>query len=245
MRVADHGSVTPAALGLYLAAVLSTQLSIALHNDWCDRKADAIAKPWRLLPRGALDPSLVLVIALGLLMLGLALASQVGVTVAQLVAAGTACGFLYNAWLKGTIFSWLPFAVALPTLAMCSLLVAQRLDGFPYALYLIGAPLVLAIHLGDAIPDIEGDRTAGSRGLAVALGRRRALLVCWLGVLAAAVIASLLRPFGLAPGPLVALSLLLLACAVGISRRSLRGNWYLIVMSAIALAVDWLAALAS
>lgn len=245
MRVTDHGGADPVALGLYLGAVLSTQLSIALHNNWCDREADAIAKPWRHLPRGALDPSFVLFTAVALLILGLALSWLLGPAVFQLVAAGTACGFLYNAWLKRTAFSWLPFAIALPTLAMCSLLVAQRLDGFPYALYLIGAPLVLAIHLGDSIPDIEGDRVVGSGGLAVALGRRRALLACWSGMLSAIAIASLLRPFAIPPGPLVALSLALLAGAVIVSTRSLRAQWYLLVASAIAVALDWLAALAA
>ena len=225
--------------------MLSTQLSIALHNNWCDRDTDAITKPWRHIPRGSLDASFVLFAAVALLVLGLMLAWLLGPAVSLLVAGGTACGYLYNAWLKRTLFSWLPFAIALPTLAMCSLLVAQRLDGFPYALYLIGAPLVLAIHLGDSIPDIEGDRRAGSGGLAVALGHRRALIACWLGVLAAIVIASLLRPFGSAPGPLVALSCGLLAAAVLISRRSLRAHWTVIVSSAIALALDWLAALAA
>ena len=244
MRVADRGSVTPAAFGLYLAAVLSTQLSIALHNNWCDREADALTKPWRWVPRGVLAPRAALGLAVAALGVGLALAATLGTLVAALVAVGTACGWLYNAWLKRTLWSWAPFALALPTLAVCSLAVAGRLDGVPYALYLIGAPLVLAIHLGDAIPDIEGDRKAGSRGLAVALGRRRALLACWLGLLAAVIIASVLRPFGIPPGPLVVLSLALLASAVFVSRRWLRAHWYLLVVSAIALAVDWLAALA-
>ena len=225
--------------------MLSTQLAIALHNNWCDRKADAIAKPWRHIPRGALDPTFVLFAAVALLILGLTLAWLIGPAVSQLVAAGTACGFVYNAWLKRTSLSWLPFAVALPTLALCSLLVADRLDGLPYGLYLIGLPLVLAIHLADSVPDIAGDQRAGSRGLAVVLGPRRALLACWLGLLAAILIASLLRPFGIAPGALVALSCALLAGAVLVSRRSLRAHWYLVVGSGIALAVDWVAALAA
>lgn len=245
VRVTDGGRTSATDLGLYLAAVLVTQLSIALHNGWCDRHADAMAKPWRLIPRGVLDPALVLFGAIALLILGLTLAWLIAPAVAQLVAAGTACGWAYNAWLKRTPFSWLPFALALPTLALCSLLVADRLDGFPYGLYLIGAPLVLAIHLGDSIPDIEGDRTAGSHGLAVALGRRRSLVACWLGMLAAILLAVALRPFAIPPGPLVALSLLLLGCAVLASLRSLRVQWYLIVASSIAVAVDWVAALAS
>ena len=244
MRAVDGGRTSAVALWVYLGAVLLTQLSIALHNGWCDRDADALTKPWRWIPRGVVPPRIALGLALVALGAGLALAAALGPLVAALVAAGTACGWLYNAWLKRTVWSWAPFAVALPTLAVCSLAVAGRLDGAPYALYLIGAPLVLAIHLGDSAPDIEGDRRTGSRGLAVALGHRRALLACWSGMLAAIVIASALRPFARPPGPLLALSLALLACAVLVSTRSLRAQWYLVVAGAIALALDWLAALA-
>ncbi len=38
-------------------------------------------------------------------------------------------------------------------------------------LFLAGAPLALAIHLADAIPDREADRQAGIKTLAVVLGR--------------------------------------------------------------------------
>lgn len=191
VRVLDEGRTDGVRLGLYLAAVLATQLSIALHNSWCDRAADAVAKPWRLVPRGAIDPAPVLFAALGLLVLGLTLAWTQGTGVLTLVAAGTAAGFVYNAWLKRTLWSWLPFAIALPTLAVCSLLVAGRLDGIPYELYLIGVPLVLAIHLADSVGDIEGDRLAGSRGLAGRLGARRSYLSCWAGLLLAAIVRAL------------------------------------------------------
>ncbi len=229
---------------MYLAAVLATQLSIALHNDWCDRTGDAVAKPWRLIPRGGLDPGLALFAALGLLVLGLTLAWLLGAGVFLFVGAGTAAGFAYNAWLKRTAWSWLPFAFALPTLAVCSLLVAGELDGLPYALYIIGMPLVLAIHLADSIADIEGDRLVGSRGLAVVLGRTRSLVACWGGALAAIALASLLRPFGLPPGPLSAVSAALLVGAVLLSARSLKVHRYLILASAVALAVDYVAAFA-
>ena len=231
-------------LGLYLAAVLATQLSIALHNDWCDRTADAVAKPWRLIPRGGLDPGLALFVALGLLVLGLTLAWLLGAGVFLFVGAGTAAGLAYNAWLKRTAWSWLPFAFALPTLAVCSLLVAGELDGIPYTVYLIGMPLVLAIHLADSIADIEGDRLVGSRGLAVVLGRRRSLFACWGGALAAIALASLLRSPGAPIGPLALLSPALLALAVGASTRSLGAHRYLILASAVAVSVDYIAGLA-
>lgn len=240
----DGGQTDASTLVTFLLAVLLTQLSIALHNDWCDRDADALAKPWRWIPRGVLSARAALVVAVLLLASGVTLAALLGPLVAALVLLGTLCGWTYNAWLKRTAWSWVPFAVALPTLAVCSLAVAGRLDGIPYALYLLGAPLVLAIHLADSAPDIDGDRTTGSRGLAVALGQRRALIACWSGAAAAIVLASLLRPFGLPPGPLVAVSVALLVGAVLVSARSLQAHRYLILASAVAVAVDYVAALA-
>ncbi len=244
MRVADAGRTPAGVLISFLLAVLLTQLSIALHNGWCDREADAQAKPWRWIPRGVLSARAALVVAVLLLAGGAALAASLGTLVAALVLIGTLCGWTYNAWLKRTVWSWAPFAVALPTLAVCSLAVAGRLDGVPFALYLIGAPLVLAIHLADSAPDIDGDRTTGSRGLAVTLGRRSTLLLCWSGLCTAIVLASLLRPFGLPPGPLAAASGALLLGAVIASGRSLQVHRYLILASAVLLAVDYVAALA-
>lgn len=241
---ADNGGTPASTLVTFLVAVLLTQLSIAVHNDWCDREADALAKPWRWIPRGVLSARAALVVAVLLLASGVALAVSLGPLVAGLVLLGTLCGWTYNAWLKRTAWSWLPFAVALPTLAVCSLAVAGRLDGIPYALYLIGAPLVLAIHLADSAPDIGGDRITGSRGLAVALGWRSTLVVCWSGAATAIVLASLLRPFGLPAGPLVAVSVALLVGAVLASARSLQAHRYLILASAVAVAVDYVAALA-
>lgn len=243
VRVVDDEGTDAATLGTFLVAVLLTQLSIALHNNWCDREADARAKPWRWMPRGVLSARTALGAAVLLLAGGVALAASLGLLVAALVSLGTLCGWTYNASLKRTAWSWVPFAVALPTLAVCSLAVAGRLEGFPYVLYLIGAPLVLAIHLADSISDIEGDRRVGSRGLAVRLGRHRAFLACWGGLLLAIVTAALLRPFGIVPGPWLAASLFLLAFAVASSSLLAGAHRSLIFMSVVAVAVDYVGAL--
>lgn len=243
VRAADDGRTPAGTLGAFLGAVLLTQLSIALHNNWCDREADAQAKPWRWVPRGVLPARQALLGAVLLLAGGIALAATLGPPVAALVSLGTLCGWIYNAWLKRTAWSWAPFAVALPTLAVCSLAVARRLDGVPYVLYVIGAPLVLAIHLADSIGDIAGDRRTGSRGLAVRLGRKRAFLACWGGLLLAIATAALVRPFGIAAGPWLAASLVLLALAVGSSSLLPGTHRSLIFMSAVTAAVDYVAAL--
>src|SRR5438876_791368 len=37
-------------LALVAAMLLCQQVAISLHNDWCDRALDAMAKPWRAIP---------------------------------------------------------------------------------------------------------------------------------------------------------------------------------------------------
>lgn len=57
-------------------------------------------------------------------------------------------------------------------------------------------------------------------------------------------LASLLRPFNVPPGPLAAASGALLLGAVIAAGRSLPAHRYLILASAVLLAVDYVAALA-
>jgi hypothetical protein len=68
-----------------------------------------------------------------------------GPWVAALVAFGTGAGLAYNAWFKRSVWTWLPFAVGLPTLPVCAFLVVDRFDPRLGLLYPIGLPLVLAI----------------------------------------------------------------------------------------------------
>ena len=44
-------------LALLGAMMTAQQLAISLHNDWCDRDVDRVAKPWRAIPAGAPPPA--------------------------------------------------------------------------------------------------------------------------------------------------------------------------------------------
>ncbi|MPZ16205.1 MAG: hypothetical protein GEU73_17605, partial [Chloroflexi bacterium] len=195
-----------------------TQVAISLHNDYCDRELDAQAKPWRALPRRLVAPSTAWRWAVVLLALGLLAALPLGVPVLALTAIGTAAGFVYNAYLKRTAWSWLPFWIGLPTLVLAAFAAMDRFDARLWSAYLIGAPLVVSIHLADTLADIESDTTLGLRGLAHRLGPWRARLTCWgaLALAQALVLAAALRivlsseMLGLSSGGLV--DLLVVAC---------------------------------
>lgn len=152
---------------------------------------------------------------------------------AAIVGLGVAIGWLYDLAAKSTPFSVLPFALAFPLLAAWVGMVA---GGFPrslLALFLGGIPLAAAIHLADAIPDVEVDASRGVRTLAVTVGSSTAV---WLAAVALV--------FG---GIILAVDagrlawLMLIAVALGaVLYLRLRHKWVLIGSAAVA-AVGWLA----
>ena len=228
-------------LGPYLLAQALTQLAISLHNDYCDRELDARSKPWRALPRGLIAPATALWLAVALAALGLLAAAPLGLGVSLLIATGTGAGFAYNGWLKRTGWSWLPFWIGLPTLALGAFAAVDRFDPRLWLAYLIGAPLVVGIYLADTLTDIESDTSLGVRGLAHRLGPWGARLVCWAGVALGQGLTVVLWPAGHTPGPLLWLSVALLGLAIGLDRaRVRRGHWPAIMASAVALGLGWL-----
>jgi 4-hydroxybenzoate polyprenyltransferase len=164
---------------LLLLAMLGGQLAIGALNEFVDRAADAIDQPGKPIPRGAVTPRGALTLTAGGLALMLAAGAPLGPWPFAVLLLGTGCGLAYDLWLKRTPLSWLPYLVALPLVPLWAWL---TLDGFePRLLWLypLGALLVVAIHLAQSLPDIEGDRRQGTRGLAVALGRRWTERVIW------------------------------------------------------------------
>jgi 4-hydroxybenzoate polyprenyltransferase len=231
-------------LTLLLISLLLTQIAISLHNDYCDRELDAATKPWRALPQGYMKPTSALGGAMVLAAIGVAVASAVSIGLAVLIATGVTAGFIYNAWLKSTALSWLPFWVGLPTLPLAAFEAVGRFDSQLWLAYVIGAPLVIAIYFTDTIIDLEADASHGVQGLAHRLRPEQAYLACWLAVLMAQALAVALWPGSDPPNALFYVSVgLLLAAVIATAFRYRAVHWPAIMGSAIALATGWLAAL--
>lgn len=226
-------------LGAMMAA---QQGAISLHNDWCDRHLDATAKPWRAIPRGLVPAPIVHGAAWALGALSTVPAWPIGARLVALDAIGIGAGFLYNARLKRTPWSWLPFATAFPLLPLFGATAVGVWPRLWWSLFVVGAPTVLAIHLADTIPDLEGDAGSGVQGIAHRLGAPQARRVC-LGALAAA---SLLgAAFGLLgrarPALAGAAAGAGLAALAALKPKLQRGA---VTAGAAAVAVGWVAALA-
>jgi 4-hydroxybenzoate polyprenyltransferase len=244
--VAADGSPPVGRIGVYLLAVLCSQMAIGVHNDYCDRGLDREAKPWRAIPSGVVRPAAALQLVAALLGASLALAIPLGLDVAALGVLGTAMGFAYNAAFKRTVLAWVPFWVALPTLVIASFTVVHAYQSELLLAYVIGLPLVFPIYIADSLTDIESDRTLGVQGLTQVLGQGGARLACWGSLALGYVLAVAFWPEGSSPGYLFGISIGLLVVGIVSDRlRIPRVHWLAMMLAVIALAADWLLGVAA
>jgi len=162
--------------------MLGLQFSIGAANDWFDVELDALTKPAKPIPAGRVTRSAAAIVAVVCGGGGLALAI-VGAGAGGWLTFGCAAGMLgaglaYDARLKRTAFSWLPFAVAFPLLPLYAWFgaVGEPPPGAQLLLpvaFLAGPTLQLANGLVDA----EGDARGGVVGLVGRLGIGRSWAV--------------------------------------------------------------------
>jgi 4-hydroxybenzoate polyprenyltransferase len=249
--IANDGPPSPSVLIRLSAAMFCVQAAIGTTNDYCDRDLDALTKPGKPIVRGLIDPGAALALAAALALIAGLLTATFGPLSMAIGAIGLAAGLAYNVRLKRTVFSVLPFMVALPALPFW---VWLSIDRFTTGLWwlLPFAPLGgLAVHLSNTLPDLESDTRAGVRGLAHTIGRRSSLALAW-GGLGAAIAMAVVLGFGLdyPPAPFLvgagtAMTLLVAAIAAYVWRpdnASLQLGFGLIGLATAALAAGWLAA---
>jgi 4-hydroxybenzoate polyprenyltransferase len=182
---------------LVTAAVLTGQLTIGWGNDLRDvgrdRQVGRTDKPLanHELRAGTVRACL-LVAAAACVVLSFSVGWRSGLVNLGL---GVASGHVYNLLLKGTGWSWLPYALAFGTLpAVVSL--ADVSPHWPAAwMMLSAAALGVAAHFLNVLPDLAADAATGVRGLPHRLGagRSRAAAV---GLLVAASVAAALGARG-------------------------------------------------
>jgi 4-hydroxybenzoate polyprenyltransferase len=172
-------------------AMLLDQTSVGLSNDWIDADRDrAVGRADKPVARGEIPVPVVRAtawLAAGAALL-LTLPLGLAATTAHAVALGSA--WSYNAALKNSPASVLPYAVSFGLLPGIASL-ARPVPAFPvWWAVAAGALLGIAAHFANVLPDLDDDRETGIRGLPHRLGLRVSIVVTWVGlVLAAAVIA--------------------------------------------------------
>lgn len=154
-------------------AILTGQLSVGISNDAIDAPRDiANARRDKPIARGDVSVRVAWAAASVCLVVGLALSLVLGwrMALAHLVALASA--WAYNAGLKKTALSVVPFVVSfglLPSLVTLSAQPPALAAGWAWV---AGAALGVAIHLTNVLPDLEDDARTGVRGLPHRLGGR-------------------------------------------------------------------------
>lgn len=153
-------------------AVLAGQLSIGWSNDALDAARDtASGRTDKPAATGALSPrslrwaSFVALAACVPLSLATGLASGV----VHLVAVASA--WSYNLGLKGTVASFVPYAVSFGLLPAVATLGLPGQPWPPSWVTAAGALLGVAGHAANVAPDVDDDLSTGVRGLPQRLGR--------------------------------------------------------------------------
>jgi 4-hydroxybenzoate polyprenyltransferase len=180
----------PWRLAILTLAVFLGQLSIGFSNDAIDAPRDvAVGRRDKPIATGGIARATVGTAA-GVALVGALVLSLVlgwGMFVAHAVLIGG--GWAYNAWLKRTALSVLPFIVSFGTLPSVATLSAP--DPSVAALWasVTGAVLGVSIHFTNALPDLADDRRTGVRGLPHRLGHRTAGVVAFAALLGGAIVA--------------------------------------------------------
>lgn len=186
-----EGRPDAARFGAMMLAILFSQLCIGWSNDYIDRDADSLFQPFKPVPSGQVEP-VALGVAAGIaLVASLATGVFLGYVAFGLLLLGTATGLAYNAGVKDTALSWLPYVVGF---AVLPLFVWAALDTFRSEflwLYPVGASLAIAAHIANSLPDVDADEAAGRTTLTVLLGRSRSLLLMAAALLLPLVIVGL------------------------------------------------------
>ena len=162
---------------LVTAAVFTGQLSIGWSNDYLDAERDrAVHRSDKPVAVGAVSPRVAGIAAVVALTVTIALSAALGWPGGAAALLIVLCGWLYNLGLKGTVMSWLPYAIAFGMLPAAATLSASP-SRWPAAWALsAGALLGVAAHLANVLPDLRGDVATGIRGLPHRLGARATAL---------------------------------------------------------------------
>src|SRR4051795_2135789 len=181
---------------LVCAAVLAGQASIGWSNDWLDADRDrAVARADKPVVQGAVRPAALRTAALVSAALAVVLSLLLGVVPGLLLLVLVASGWAYNAGLKRTAASVVPYVTGFGALPAGVVGAAPGAPLAPWGLITAGGLLGAAAHLVNVAPDLEDDLATGVRGLPHRLGARASALTAAV-LLGAATVVLVLGPAG-------------------------------------------------
>ena len=170
--LAGAGALTAVAAA---CAMTLLQLGIGTVNDVVDAPFDAGRKPGKPIPAGLVPAPVARWVAVALFGAGALLGGTIAPRLVVLSIVVIGIGLAYDLRLKGTAWSWLPFAIGIPILPVYGWLAARPgLEPFFGVLLPVAVVAGAALALGNALVDTGRDAAAGRSSIAIALGEGRA-----------------------------------------------------------------------
>ena len=208
---------------LTVAAVLFGQLSVGWSNDAIDAQRDlAIGRRDKPIAAGVISRRAVAAAAGVSLVIALIISAIIGWEFCLAHGIALASAWAYNAWLKFTWASVIPFAVSFGILPSLATLAAPAPVVAPWWQGAAGALLGIAVHLTNVLPDLADDEATGVRGLGHRIGTTPSAIVAFAAVIAGTVVV-VVGSFGQVPFAVaLAASVSVAACAVAGLLRALR-----------------------
>ncbi|MEO6533206.1 MAG: UbiA family prenyltransferase [Pseudolysinimonas sp.] len=223
------------------AALLFDQASVGLSNDWIDAERDrAVGRTDKPVALGQIGVGTVRAAACITAAAAILLTLPLGLVATAVHAVSLASAWSYNALLKNSPLSLLPYVVSfglLPSIAS----LARPLPVLPaWWVFAAGALLGIAAHFANVLPDLDDDRRTGIRGLPHRLGLRPSIVITWVALLLGAVAVAV----GVADGhggiPIFAIvglliSLLIAVTGLVLAMRRGVGRWLfrLVIVAAL------------
>jgi 4-hydroxybenzoate polyprenyltransferase len=146
---------------------------VGLSNDWLDAERDrAVGRTDKPVASGDLPENAARAAAIVAALLSITLSALLGWPAAVAHLVFLAAGWSYNAWLKGTMLSVLPYVLGCGSLPLgVTLARPEPALASPWVIT-AGALLGVAAHFSNVLPDLDDDRATGVRGLPHRMGPR-------------------------------------------------------------------------
>lgn len=238
-------------IALVVAAHVAMQLSIAILNDYCDRRLDTLGKKHKPIPLGLVRPQEALMLGLLMIVVMVLLLLPLNPLALLVSCLYLLFGQSYNLGLKSTPLSGIVFALAIPLIPLYAFLGVGHVLSVILWLVPVAALLGIALNLANALADIEEDATNGARTLAVVLGVREVYITCPLLILFSMLFIGILTFTHVVPAQiqlvlptLVVTGLTTVALLLFFRPSSVASNgksyFYIVVSTCIILAIGWL-----
>ncbi|WP_246080483.1 UbiA family prenyltransferase [Modestobacter altitudinis] len=164
--LAVAAGVGPGRTVLLGAAVLAGQASIGWCNDWLDADRDrAVGRQDKPVVQGVVTPATLRTAALLAASAAIVLSLALGVVPGLLLLVLVGSGWAYDAGLKRTAISPLPYLTGFGALPAGVVAAAPGTPVAPWWLVAAGAALGGAAHVANVAPDVADDLATGVRGL--------------------------------------------------------------------------------